>query len=65
MKKLARWAAILALCCSAAAAPQVALAEMACTDTYTEDGCHAGTHCDHYDDETGEWIGSVTIEYQC
>lgn len=65
MKKLVRWTATLGFFCSAAVAPQVALAYRACTDTYTQDGCHVGTHCDHYDDETGEWIGSVTIAYQC
>lgn len=42
----------------------VAFAYKACSDTYAN-GCHVGTHCDFYDDETDEWIGSMTIEYQC
>jgi len=42
----------------------IAWAYKACTDSYAG-GCHIGTHCDYYDDVTDEWIGSVTIEYQC
>lgn len=64
MKKIFRIVLMIAFVCGAAMAPSSVFAYGACTDTYAG-GCHVGTHCDYYDDETDEWTGSVTVEYQC
>lgn len=51
-------------CAGVLMAPGSAFAYRACTETYAGD-CLAGTHCDFYDDETDQWYGSITVEYQC